>query len=129
VPESSISEDVQQFLVKQVRSIERLEILLLLGGSPPRRWTTVEVYRAVLTNEHSVEETLERFCQAGLAKKSETAPWTYQYSPPSEQVRSLVAQLAKLYKERPVSVIDVIYQRSVSDIEEFAKAFRIRKDK
>jgi hypothetical protein len=128
VPESSISEDVQQFLVKQVRSIERLEILLLLSSSPERRWTVEDVYRAVLTNEHSVEETLERFCQADLAGKSEAAPWTYRYSPASEEVKSLVAQLAKLYKQRPVSVIDIIYRRSVSDIEEFAKAFKIRKD-
>jgi hypothetical protein len=128
VAESSISEEVQQFLVRQVQSIERLEILLLLSSSPKRHWAVGEVYRAVLTNEHSVEETLERFCEAGLAGKSEAAPWTYQYSPPSEAVKDLVAQLARLYKERPVSVIDIIYRRSVSDIEEFAKAFKFRKD-
>jgi hypothetical protein len=128
VPESSISEEVQQFLVKQVRSIERLEILLLLSSSPERSWAAGEVYRAVLTNEHSVEETLERFCQEGLAGKSEAAPATYQYAPASEAVKGLVAQLARLYKERPVSVIDVIYRRSVSDVEEFARAFRLRKD-
>jgi hypothetical protein len=126
---SSIPEEVQQFLAAHTPSIERLEILLLLSGSPGRRWTQHEVYQTVLSNEKSVEEALDQLCQQGLLAVHGGGPHaTYQFSPP-ERLKTVIAELARLYKERRVKVVESIYAPPVSEIDEFAKAFRIRKDK
>ena len=84
------------------------------------------MYKIVLTNEEGVARTLENFIKLGLARKSETG--TFQFSPASDQMKAVVKKLADLYRERPVRVVEAIYQATVSEIEEFAKAFKIRKD-
>jgi hypothetical protein len=126
VSEVAIPEDVRQFLIRHIQSIAQLEILLLLYSAPERSWTIGDAYKVVLSNQELVEKTLERFCRLGLARKSETG--TYQFSPASDQVRALVTRLATLYRERQGRIIQAIYEAPVSEIEEFAKAFKIRKD-
>jgi hypothetical protein len=126
VSDVPLSDDLRLFLARYVHSIAELELLLLLSASPDRWWSAAEVYKVVLSNEELVGRTLETFSQLGLAGKSETG--TYQFSPASEQIRTLVRTLAGLYHERPTRIIQAIYERPVSEIGEFAKAFRIRKD-
>ena len=121
----SVPDDVRQFLARHVRSVAQLEILLLLSASPDREWQAREVYKTVLSNEELVSKILETFSKLGLVRKSETA--TFQFSPASDQVRTLVNDLAILYRQRPNRIIQAIYEAPVSEIEEFAKAFKIRK--
>ena len=124
--DASVPEDVRQFLTRYVRSIGQLEILLQLNAAPQRWWTPAEMYKAVLSNEELVGKTLESFVQLGLIRKAE--PLAYQFSPSSKEVEVVVRKLADLYRERPIRVVQAIYEAQVSEIEEFAKAFRLRKD-
>lgn len=125
MPDLSIPDEVRQFLAKHVQSVAQLEILLLVSASPDRWWQAGEVYKAVLSNEELVVRILELFSKLGLVCKSETN--TYQFSPPSDQLRLLVRNLADLYRECPNRIIQTIYEAPVSEIEEFAKAFKFRK--
>ena len=126
VSDVSIPDEARQFLIQHVRSIAQLEILLLLHSEPNRSWTVEAAYKVVLSNRELVGKIFERFCKLGLASRSEAG--TYQFSPTSDQMRTLVATLATLYRERPGRIVQAIYEAPVSEIEEFAKAFKIRKD-
>ena len=125
VSDSQIPDEIRKFLVQHVRSIAQLDILLLISAAPQRWWTATEVYRIVLSNEELVAKTLERFCQINFLRKSESG--TYQFAPPSDEINNLIKTLALLYRERPSRIVQAIYEAPVSEIEEFAKAFKIRK--
>ena len=126
--QSELPANVEHFLSEHIRSIEQLEILLLLREKPEQCRTAADVYRIVRSSERSVTETLERLCQQGLLRRLEGTAPDYQFSPPNERLRQTVDSLARLYAERRVKIIQAIYSDRVSEVDEFAKAFRLRKD-
>jgi len=124
VAEVSVPIDVRQFLMQHVRSVSQLEILLLLSASPERWWTPGEVYKAVLSNEELVGQTLESFQRSGLLRRSEAA---FQFSPASEAIKMVIGNLTSFYRTYPNRIVQSIYEAPVSEINEFARAFRLRK--
>ncbi len=51
----------------------------------------------------------------------------YTYDPADAEVRALIDGVARLYKERRLFVIDLLYGRPESDIRALSEAFRITK--
>ena len=119
--------DVLQLLRERIRSIEQLEILLLLRESGDRMWTAGEVYKQVRSSERSVAQTLQGLCSKGLLF-CDAATSQFRFEPQTEALRVTIDQLADLYAERRVRVVEAIYSEPLDAVDEFAKAFRLRKD-
>jgi len=51
----------------------------------------------------------------------------YRYHPLDSETAALIDGLARLYKERRLAVIDLVYGRPESDIQAFSNAFRLKK--
>lgn len=125
---SELPRDVQQLLAEQIRSIEQLEILLLLRDNADRRWTASEVYQKVRSSERSVGYTLEELARRGLLARIDQPQTQFQFAPQTEELKAAIDQLARLYSERRVRIVEAIYSAPISAVDEFAKAFRLRKD-
>jgi hypothetical protein len=128
VSQRELPSDVRQFLAEYIRSIEQLEILLLLRESPERQWTPAAIYQRVRSSERSVTGTLEALCKQNLVRQSDEPAPGYQFSPPTDQLKDTIATVARLYLERRVKIVEAIYSERVSEVDQFAKAFRLRKD-
>lgn len=89
--------------------MEQLEILLLLADSPAKEWTAAAVYEIVRSSERSVAERLEEFMRQGFLKSSADTPPAYRYAPKHDTLRAGVAETARLYLERRVSVTKAIF--------------------
>ena len=124
--ETDVSNDVRQFLVENIRSIEQLEILLLLRASSDRTWTAQEVYQRVLTNETSVRESLERLREHCLIRVAGES--TYQFVSNTE-TQEVLEKLAGLYKEKPARIIYALYGPQRAELDAFAQAFKFRQPK
>lgn len=118
---------VQQFLSKYIRSLEQLEVLLLLRNSANRSWTSAEVYEVVRSSRASVEERLESFVQLGFLAKEDGAPPTFRYAP-KENLGAAVDETAGAYQKWRVRVIEAIFTPAVDPAQRFADAFKVRKD-
>ncbi|HLP78135.1 MAG TPA: hypothetical protein VK327_14600 [Candidatus Paceibacterota bacterium] len=126
---SELPSDVRQLLKEQIRSIEQLEILLLLRDAPERNWSADEVYQKVRSSERSVIQTLEELSNRGLlVHADEEGLPRFRFSPRTAPLKETVDRLAQLYAERRVRIVEAIYSDRVSAVNEFAKAFRLRKD-
>jgi hypothetical protein len=128
MPQGELPDDVYRFLQEHIRSIEQLEILLLLRDGAQRTWTPADVYQIVQSSERSVTDTLEALCRQGLIQKIEQPRLAYQFQPKDDSLKETVARVAELYSERRVRVVQAIYSDRTSAADEFAKAFRLRKD-
>jgi predicted transcriptional regulator len=126
VYDSVLSGDIQQFLERNVHSIEQLEILLLLRASPDREWTVREVYQRVLTNETSVAQSLGKLSEHGLVRKADESAFQFETSPNTEKI---LEELAQLYKEKPTRILYALYGAQRPELEAFTQAFRVRKPK
>ena len=118
---------VQQFLSKYIRSLEQLEVLLLVRNSPNRAWTSAEVYEVVRSSRASVEERLESFVQLGFLAKEEGSPATFRYAP-TDNVAAAVDETAGAYQKWRVRVIEAIFTPAEDPAQRFADAFKVRKD-
>lgn len=125
-PARPISLELRRFIAEHIRSVEQLEVLILLADQTTRLWTVSEVLRRIQSSEKSVSDCLEYFRNAGLL--TVTSVGAYSFSPSDSSLGALVQALAKTYRERRVSVIECIYKRS-TPIQDFADAFRLRKEK
>lgn len=119
--------DVRHLLTEHIRSIEQLEILLLLRDGASRCWTPAEVYQVVQSSERSVENTLASLHKQGLIVTAQ-GDAAYRFGPRSRQLEETVSNLAHFYSERRVRVVEAIYAERPSEVDAFAKAFRLRKD-
>lgn len=128
VNETGFSEELKQFIATEIQSLEQLEILLLLSGNPHRWWTATSVYEVIKSSRASVEERLSELAQRGLLKAEGDRDRSYQFAPHSDHLWQAVSQLRDAYKERPVKVVQAIYSKPRDGVQEFARAFQIRKD-
>ena len=130
MPASGINEHVRSFLATHVSSIEQLEVLLLLRATPDREWSADECSRELRSNLRWIQERLGDFVARGfLVAREVEAVLKYRYAPPTEETRALIDGVAKAYKERRLSVINLIYGKIESDVVSFAEAFSIIKRK
>ena len=123
----SLSVELRQFVANYLTSVEQLEVLCLLSENPGKAFSAPEAFRSIQSSEKSVADCLEAFRGAGLVVSD--TPGTYRFAPREQQQAQLVAELAKTYRERRVSVIECIYRKPPGLIQEFAEAFRLRKEK
>lgn len=110
---------------RYVRSVEQLEILLLLSREPHTVWTSKRVYDAILSTPLSVERWLEDLTRKGLLEKISAPAEGYRCSTDPD-VRAQTAALGSLYSTSPVRVIEAIYKRETNAAQSFADAFKLK---
>jgi predicted transcriptional regulator len=126
--EEGISEEVKNFISKHIRSVEQLEILLLLSASPERIWTVQSVHQQIQSSQAAVAACLEKLHEQGFLTARKMPGLVYQYSPNSPELAKGVATLAATYKEKRIKVIEQIFEKSGDQLRNFLDAFKIRKD-
>jgi hypothetical protein len=129
VSENAFSKELDKFVTREVESLEQLEVLLLLSGNPHKWWTATGVYEVVKSNPASVQARLEQMWERGMLRKESTSEVRYQFAPADQSLWSIVNELRDAYKERPVKVVQAIYSKPPDSVQEFARAFRVRKEK
>jgi hypothetical protein len=129
VAKSNLPEELEQFIAREFRSIEHLEILLLLRNSPEKSWQAREVFEVIRSSPPSVNDRLEELCTAGYLERSALEPKAYRYLPNNPGLARRVDELAEAYKFRRVAVVEAIYGRRETPASELARAFKIKRTK
>jgi sugar phosphate isomerase/epimerase len=126
VPESDRTTVLHQFIARYIGSVEQLEILSLVSSAPGKTWSVAEVFRVIQSSEASVAECLKRFAEHGFLTVESGGG--HRFAPNTTDLAECVAELTKAYRERRVSIIEMIYRRPEDPIKNFAEAFRFRKE-
>lgn len=123
------SADVEQFLLQNITSVDQLEVLLLLRADPETTWSPAAVSRELATQPEAAAQRLADLLALHLVALAEGPDRLYRYAPGTVGQRTLVDRLAQVYKERRVAVITLIYSKPLNQVQAFADAFRLRKEK
>ncbi len=116
------------FIASHVESVMQLEVLLLLSGQRGRARTPAELAQDLRIDPAWVEAQLKAMAGKGLLETTDGSPPDYRYAPRTPELDAAVADLAKAYADRRVTVIGLIFSKPVDKIRSFADAFRLRKD-
>jgi hypothetical protein len=112
-----------------VESIDQLEILRVLGEDREKEWDSVALAVAVQAEPQAVRAHLAAMQSRGLlATTARGAGFCCRYGVAAPELETMVERLLQMYKERPVTMIKMVYERARDPLRAFADAFRIRKE-
>jgi hypothetical protein len=124
-----IPEDVKQFLLKHIDSIAQWEGLLSLRADPLKGWSKEELARILYVNDNESAHLLQQLTSKEFLIVEENAPdKMYRYAPKKAEADALIGRAAELYKKYLIPVTNLIHSKPKSRVQEFADAFKIRKD-
>ncbi len=124
---NDLPESVKKLIETHIKSVEELEVLLLLSGEPDKSWSSSEVFRTVQSNLNSIELKLAKLAAQGLLNSTPGPEIRYSYSSTPPELDAAVRLLREAYKVRPTRVIELIFANPNSQIRSFADAFKFRK--
>jgi transcription initiation factor IIE alpha subunit len=123
-----IPEDVEKFILEKIESVAHMEALLILRENPQQEWTADSLATRLYINESQTAEILARLSSDGFVAPSENEANSYRYQPASPELRHMIDRLADAYRKHLVPVANLIHSKPKPRVQEFADAFRLRKD-
>lgn len=125
-----IPEDIRRFILTSIPSVPHLEALLLLRANVQQGWRAETVAGRLYIRDRLAQQLLDDLCKAGMAAPclTEQESATYRYRPSSDALGSTIDQLAELYSKRLVDITHLIHSKLDRKAQQFADAFKWRKD-
>lgn len=130
--ERDLPADVLRFILDHIDSVPHLETLLLLWDSGGKVWTEAEVANRVYVPGDTARGVLQKLAQRGLVREERAsaagAGAAFVYDPSWDPDGALMPRVSATYRRQLVKVANVIHEKAPSSVEEFAKAFQLKKD-
>jgi len=124
-----LPEEVKSFLEANIDSVDQLEILRVLGEDPQKEWQSDDLAREVQTAPQTIGSHLTVLQARGLLMvQTRDAKLYCRYGPAGSELAERVARLLQVYRERPVSMIKLVYATARGPLKTFAEAFRLKKE-
>jgi hypothetical protein len=124
-----IPHDIRQFILESIESVAYLEALLLLRSDRKGPWSCEAVAHRLYIDQKQTAELLTRLHANGFVTVAEGNDPVYRYQPATAQLQQMVDSLAELYGRHLVPITNLIHSKPKNRVQEFADAFRLRKDK
>lgn len=117
--------DVRRFILTSIPSVPYLEAVLLLRAESGKEWDAGQLARRLYVPERTGAELLELLRSSGIGEPADAGGLRYA---PNAELRDLIDRLAQVYAANLVAVTDLIHSRIDRRAQQFADAFRFRKD-
>lgn len=126
MPVPELPADVRRFILTSIPSVPYLEAVLLLRAEPQQAWTGSRLAQRLYVPERTGAELLAQLHEGGVVET--VAGSAVRFAPPPE-LAALLDRLAVVYTAHLRTVTDLIHSRVERRAQQFADAFRFRKDK
>ena len=124
-----VPEDIRRFILLSVASVPHLEAILLLRSMADHSWTEKTVAERLYISEKAAGGLLGELQSAGFIVATESSTSiTYRYGPNSESLRQTIDRLAECYSKNLLEVTNIIHSKIDRKAQQFADAFKWRKD-
>lgn len=130
-----IPDEVRRFILTSIPSVPYLEAVLLLRGAPEDEWDSKRVAQRLYVSEKVAAELLSSLYEAGVLVLSDKSPppgelqqTLYRYRPTAAALAATIDQLAQVYARNLIGVTNLIHANSGIKVQQFADAFKWRKD-
>jgi hypothetical protein len=123
-----LPDHVRRFLLTSIPSVPYLEAVLLLRAQRDAAWTVAGLSRRLYLREDAAAELLAALASTGIARAVEGDEPSFLYSPATPELTAMLDDVARAYAVSLVKVTDLIHSRVDRRAQQFADAFRWRKD-
>jgi predicted ArsR family transcriptional regulator len=126
--EDPIPNDIRRFIIESIDSIAQLEALLLLRSSPDKEWSAQQIAERLYISEQEAAPLLARLNAQELIDCSDDKPPHCRYQSKSDDLSKLMDRLADTYAKHLVPITNLVHSKPRTRVQEFADAFKLRKD-
>jgi hypothetical protein len=123
--DGAIPDDVRQFLLKTIDSVAQWEAVLFLRAHAGAPLDAAVVAGHLYVAEAEVAPLLVAMTRRNILKAENGG---YVYAPKTQALDAMIGRAADLYRQYLIPVTNIIHSKPRSRVQEFANAFRIRKD-
>jgi hypothetical protein len=127
--DSAFSDEFCRFIQTALPSVDAAELLLLLLDTPDTWWAPGGLAAKLRPGSNiadiDAQRHVESFQARGLVAVGPDK--RVQFRPANEELHEQVRTLARAYRERPVTLIRMIYALRDTKIQSFADAFKLRR--
>ena len=124
--QSPIPSDIRRFILGNIASVPQLEALLLLRQHEGQTWTPDQLAARLYIGESATRDLLSRLRAVGLVTREGEAE-VYRFAP-NEELRELVQRVDEFYSRNLVTVTQLIHTTSARGAQQFADAFKLRRE-
>jgi len=123
-----IADDIRRFILTSIPSVPYLEAMLLLRSDNRLSWDSARLAQRLYLSEKTAAALLAELHDAGLLQLAEASSAQYRFAPANEQLQQLIDRLANTYATHLVEVTHLIHSKTGKKAQQFADAFKWRKD-
>ena len=119
--------EVDRFILEWIDSVPHLEALLLLWRESRRAWTPETLAQRLWVVPAVAKGILEDLVRDQLLSAG-TGQSEYRYQPDPEKDR-LLGLVDNIYRKEMIRISTLIHSKASSAVREFARAFRLKKER
>lgn len=125
--ETDIPAAVLQFIAKRIDTVPELETLLIMSAEERRFWTVEDIVARTYVSPAFASAVLNALQRRRLISSDEFGRQFY-FSPASDEERQIVFQTAIAYRIHLIPIATFIHRKAAPPVQEFARAFNLKKD-
>jgi predicted ArsR family transcriptional regulator len=129
MPESNPGVDVYGYILEKIDTVPHLEAVILLWNSRPVGWTAEELASRLYLAAEKANAILNDLVRQQLVQQNSPSPPRYSYLPRSEEQDEWMYQVDVAYRRELVRISTMLHTKTSASVREFARAFRIKKDR
>ena len=118
---------VLDFLVKRIDSVPELETLLIMSADEQRAWAVPDIAGLTYVPQKSALAVLRALERHGLVSGNAQGS-LFRFSPKNDEERQVVIQTEVAYRNHLVSIATFIHRKAATPVQEFARAFNLKKE-
>jgi hypothetical protein len=122
-------EAVNKFLLERIDSVPHLEALLLLWRDRPKQWTADEIATRLFLPADRARNILQDLARQNLIKIEEDTKGDAHFEFRSGENDGLIDAVEVTYRRELVRISNLIHSKAPASVREFARAFRITKER
>ena len=111
---------------RHLATMDHVELLMVLRGGREESFPVARLAEQIRKPRELVQLCLNALASAGLA--AQLSDGTYRYAAREQTLDRTAEEVVRLYNERPVTLVRLLYERPPTAVNTFADAFKLRKD-
>jgi hypothetical protein len=116
---------VDAFILDEIDTVPHLEALLLLWNSRPQQWSFETMANAIYLSVDDTQSVIADLDRRGFVTLTDDRRFLYRSSDRDQ----LVEQVDKIYRREVVRISNMIHSKPAASLREFARAFRLKRDR
>ena len=128
--EIELSEPLRIFIREYVKSLEELEVLLVMSDEPDRSWTAEEIFKMTQSNIVSIRGRLKSLAASGFLVENQGSAPGFRFCPKTPEMAERTSELKRLYAVSKFKVIEAIFSAPPhGQAQSFADSFKLKQKK